>query len=76
MVDPSLVGAGGHTVFLSGDDASAKAVVSDLLMSFGWSDIIDLGDITTARGPEMLLPLWLRPFSALGTPRIQFKVVR
>ncbi|HSJ43735.1 MAG TPA: hypothetical protein VK923_03530 [Euzebyales bacterium] len=76
MVDPSFVGNGDHTVFLSGDDADAKAVVSDLLTSFGWSDVIDLGDITTARGPEMLLPLWLRLFSALGTPRMQFKVVR
>ena len=76
MVDPPLVGDGDHTVFLSGDDAGAKAVVSDLLTSLGWSDIVDLGDITTARGPEMLLPLWLRLFSALGTPTIQFKVVR
>lgn len=76
MVDPSRVGGGDHTVFLSGDDAGAKAVVRDLLTTFGWSDIIDLGDITTARGPEMLLPLWLRLFSALGTPVLQFKVVR
>lgn len=76
MVDPSIVGDGDHTVFLSGDDADAKAVVHDLLTSFGWTDIIDLGDITTARGPEMLLPLWLRLLSALGTPRIQVKVVR
>jgi len=76
MVDPSRVGGGDHTVFLSGDDAGAKAVVRDLLTTFGWSDIIDLGDITTARGPEMLLPLWLRLFSTLGTPVLQFKVVR
>jgi predicted dinucleotide-binding enzyme len=76
MVDPSRLGGGDHTVFLSGDDPDAKAVVAGLLRSFGWSDIIDLGDITTARGPEMLLPLWLRLFGALGTPVLQFKVVR
>lgn len=76
MVDPGGVGDGDHTVFLSGDDADAKSVVRDLLSSFGWSDIVDLGDITTARGPEMVVPLWLRLFSALGTPAMQFKVVR
>lgn len=76
MVDPALVGGGDHTVFLSGDDDAAKGVVRELLGSFGWTDILDLGDITTARGPEMLLPLWLRTFSALGTSLIQFKVVR
>ena len=75
MVDPGMIGGGDHTVFLSGDDVGAKAVVRDLLVSLGWIDIVDLGDITTARGPEMLLPLWLRLFSALGTSRMQFKVV-
>ncbi len=76
MVDPGMIGGGDHTVFLSGDDDGAKAVVRDLLVSLGWTDIVDLGDITTARGPEMLLPLWLRLFSTLGTSRMQFKVVR
>ena len=32
------------------------------------TDVIDLGDITTARGTEMLLPVWLRLWGALGTP--------
>lgn len=76
MVDPGLVGGGDHTVFVSGDDPDAKATVVALLESFGWRDIIDLGDITTARGPEMLLPLWLRLFGALQTPVLQLKVVR
>src|SRR5574341_1606446 len=55
MVDPRAVGGGDHTVFLSGNDAAAKATVADLLRSFGWKDILDLGDITTARGQEMYL---------------------
>lgn len=41
-------------VFLSGDDAAAKATVSELLADLGWSleSQIDLGDITTARATE------------------------
>jgi predicted dinucleotide-binding enzyme len=76
MVDPAQLAATDHTVFVSGDDAEAKARVSELLRSFGWTDIIDLGDITTARGTEMLLPMWLRLFGALEKPVFNFKIVR
>jgi predicted dinucleotide-binding enzyme len=76
MVDPAQLSATDHTVFVSGDNAEAKARVTDLLRSFGWSDIIDLGDITTARGAEMLLPIWLRLFGALQKPIFNFKIVR
>jgi len=64
------------SVFVSGDDPAAKATVTGLLKQFGHSDVIDLGDITTARGPEMLLPVWLRLMSALGTPMFNVKIVR
>jgi predicted dinucleotide-binding enzyme len=63
-------------VFVCGDDAEAKAEVTELLRSFGWQDIIDLGDITTARGTEMLMPIWLRLFGALQKPVFNFKIVR
>jgi predicted dinucleotide-binding enzyme len=76
MVDPAQLAATDHTVFVSGDDAEAKARVSELLRSFGWSDIIDLGDITTARGTEMVLPIWVRLFGVLQKPIYNFKVVR
>ena len=76
MVDPASLGGGEHSVFLSGNDPAAKRVVVELLRSFGWRDIVDLGDITTARGTEMLLPLWVRLSSALGTPKLNVKVVR
>jgi predicted dinucleotide-binding enzyme len=76
MVDPSQLAATDHTVFVSGDDAEAKARVSELLRSFGWSDIIDLGDITTARGTEMVLPIWVRLFGVLQKPIYNFKIVR
>ena len=75
MVNPSLV-AGEHDVFVSGNDAGAKSEVSDLLRSFGWRNIIDLGDISTARGPEMVLPLWLRLMGAFKSPIMNFHVAR
>jgi predicted dinucleotide-binding enzyme len=64
------------SVFVSGNDADAKAVVTGLLEEFGHTDVIDLGDITTARGTEMLLPVWLRLWGALGSPAFNFKIVR
>jgi hypothetical protein len=76
MVDPAQLAGADHTVFVSGDDAEAKQAVADLLESFGWSDVVDLGDITTARGTEMLLPVWLRLFGALRKPIFNFKIVR
>ncbi len=76
MVNPGQLAGGDHSVFLSGNDAQAKKTVSELLRSFGWKDIIDLGDISTARGPEMLLAAWLRLYGALATPMFNFKVVR
>jgi predicted dinucleotide-binding enzyme len=75
MVNPGLV-PGEHDVFLSGNDASAKAAVGDLLRSFGWRNAIDLGDITSARGAEMILPIWLRLMGALKTPHFNFHIAR
>jgi len=75
MVNPKELGAE-SSVFVSGDDEAAKATVSELLHSFGHTDVIDLGDITTARGTEMLLPVWLRLMGALGTAAFNFKIVR
>lgn len=77
MVRPSLV-SGRHHVFMSGNEASAKESVKEILRSFGWSDsgMIDLGDITTARGTEMMLPIWIRLWSALGSADFNFAIVR
>ncbi|RYB88604.1 NADP oxidoreductase [Nocardioides glacieisoli] len=75
MVDPGLLGEA-TTVFVSGDDADAKSLVTELLTAFGHQDVIDLGGIETARGTEMLLPLWLRTMGALGTGLFNIKVVR
>jgi predicted dinucleotide-binding enzyme len=75
MVNPSLV-SGDHDVFLSGNDAAAKAQVTELLRSFGWRTVIDLGDITSARGAEMVLPIWLRLMGAFKTPIFNFHIAR
>jgi 8-hydroxy-5-deazaflavin:NADPH oxidoreductase len=75
MVDPKQLGDGNHTVFMSGNDADAKVKVTELLQSFGWTDIFDLGDITSARGTEMMMPLWLRAFGKLGNVPYNFKIV-
>lgn len=75
MVDPTRV-SGETEVFLSGNDAAAKATVVDLLKSFGWPAPLDLGDISTARGTEAWLPLWVRLYGALGTPDFNLKLVR
>lgn len=64
------------SVFVAGDDPEAKALVTELLTNVGHRDIIDLGDITAARGLEMFLPLWLRLMGALRTAEFTIKVVR
>lgn len=76
MANPRMLADGDHTVFVSGDDAGARQLVADLLRSFGHTDVIDLGDLSTARGTESLLPLWVRLYGVLGTPMFQFKMVR
>ena len=76
MVDPQAVGGGDHTVFVSGNDAEAKATVVALLKSFGWTDVLDLGDLSTARGPEMYMALWLRLWGATQTGQLNIKGVR
>lgn len=75
MVNPGLV-KGESDLFMSGNDAKAKAKVVELLRSFGWKNAIDLGDITTARGTEMLMPFWMHMMVLLGTPHFNYRIVR
>ncbi|HEY5987657.1 MAG TPA: NAD(P)-binding domain-containing protein [Streptosporangiaceae bacterium] len=76
MANPVQLAAGQHSVFVAGNDPGAKKTATGLLESFGHSDVIDLGDISAARGAEMLMPLWLRLMGALNTPMFNVKVVR
>jgi predicted dinucleotide-binding enzyme len=75
MVNPGKL-PGSHTLFVSGNDAGAKTTVCELLQTFGWTDMMDLGDITTARASEGYLPLWLSLWKQLGTLTFNIKVVR
>ena len=76
MVRPRDLADGDHHVFLSGNDAGAKTQVAEVLRSFGWVNILDLGDITTARGVEMYMALWLRLWGAINDPIYNIKIVR
>lgn len=75
QVNPQHLAGGDHHIFVSGNDANAKVKVTEILKSYGWKNIIDLGDITTARGTEMLLPIWLRLWNSLQNPNFNFKIV-
>jgi predicted dinucleotide-binding enzyme len=76
MVNPKMLHGGDHTILLSGNDPDAKAKVTDLLKSFGWTDILDLGDISAARGQEMYMGIWVRLYGSLKNGMINIKVQR
>ena len=65
------------TIFLSGNDNTAKATVSNLLADLGWpkESQLDLGDISTASGPEHYFLLFFAMVRALKTPTFNISVV-
>lgn len=58
MTAPGMLSAP-PLAFLSGDDDEAKATVRGLLGDLGWPEeqVLDLGGIVTARGPEAMMLL-------------------
>ncbi len=77
MVNPSMINGGDHNTFICGNDAEAKSIAIQFLKSFGWKDenILDLGDISKARGLEMYLPLWLSIYGATNNGAFNIKIV-
>lgn len=77
MVNPTMINGGDHHTFVSGNDTGAKEEVKKILKSFGWADknILDLGDITKARGTEMYLPLWLSIYRATNNGAFNIKII-
>jgi 8-hydroxy-5-deazaflavin:NADPH oxidoreductase len=77
MVNPAMINGGDHNTFVSGNDADAKEKVKGILKSFGWleKNILDLGDITKARGTEMYLPIWLSIYGATNNGAFNIKIV-
>lgn len=75
MARPDLV-PGDHVVFLSGDDAEAKATTAALLRDFGWRDaqILDLGGIGTSRATEQWVVLWIHINGGLGDGAGQWNI--
>jgi predicted dinucleotide-binding enzyme len=75
MVDPAALGKP-HSVFVAGNDAVAKHEVTALLRTFGWTDIIDLGDSSAFRAMEQLIPLWMALERVTGGPEFNLGVMR
>ena len=77
MVNPELINNGDHTNFICGNDPEAKEKVKSLLKEFGWKseNILDLGAISSARGTESILLLWLRIMGTKQIGAFNFKVV-
>jgi len=76
MVNPGLLPEN-TDMFLCGNDEDAKQQVLTILKDwFGWKRVLDLGDITMARGMEAFLPLWIRMWGALGTANFNIKIVQ
>jgi len=77
MVRPGAL-RGDHQVFVAGEDAGAKTVVTRLLGDLGWpsSAVVDLGGIRGARATEMYLPLWLALMGEVGSPVFNIGIVR
>ncbi len=77
MTNPKGLGGGDHDLFVAGNDPRARERVSRLLREeFGWKTVVDLGDLTAARGLEMMIMVWLKIWAALGTADFNFKIVR
>ena len=66
------------SVFVSGDDAAAKATVVSLLADLGWPEesVVDLGGIRSARGPEHYAVMWAALMQSLGTPEFNIRLVK
>jgi 8-hydroxy-5-deazaflavin:NADPH oxidoreductase len=77
MVNPGMIGGGNHINFLSGNSQEAKTKVKQLLKEFGWKNenLLDLGDITSARGTEGMMPIWLRVWASKKTGAFNFAII-
>lgn len=76
MVNPALIKRK-PDLFIAGNENKAKKAVKRMLKKeLGWTSVIDLGDITGARGMEMTLPIWLRLWGVLDNAVFGTKIVK
>ena len=75
MVDPAIL-KGEHDLFICGNDSDAKNTVKEEILkkSLKWKNVIDLGDISAARGMEMYLVLWITLMNKLGTAQFNLHI--
>lgn len=66
---------GRPTMFICGNDDSAKKMVTDILTSFGWESI-DIGGIEESRLLEPLAMLWINYYFRTNTGNHAFKLLR
>jgi predicted dinucleotide-binding enzyme len=66
--------SGPPTMFICGNEKSAKQKVSAILVEFGW-EVADIGDITGARELEPLCILWVKYGLATGGWGHAFKML-
>lgn len=76
MVDPGSLPEP-TDLFVAGDDTTAKAFVTDLLVDLGWSRdrVRDLGMLSAARATERYVLLWVSLMGAMGTAAFNVRVV-
>jgi 8-hydroxy-5-deazaflavin:NADPH oxidoreductase len=58
MVDPKFED-GQADMFIAGNDAAAKAQVTDILKAFGWRSSMDMGDISKSYLLEAIAMTWI-----------------
>jgi predicted dinucleotide-binding enzyme len=79
MVNARAINNGDHNLFICGNDSDAKNKVNELLSNeFGWNagNIIDLGNIQSARMMEAYVPFWVTMMQALSTPMFNVRIVK
>lgn len=74
MVDPKFPG-GPPTMFLCGNDPSARAAATDVCKAFGW-ETVDLGGIEGARLLEPMCILWVQYGAVTNSWNHAFKLLR
>jgi hypothetical protein len=75
MVKPDFPG-GPPDMFICGNDADAKAKVTELCTAFGWPGAIDMGGIEGARYLEPLAMVWIAHGFKTNTWNHAFKLLR
>ena len=73
FVDPTFR-EGQPTMLIAGDDEAAKRTVGDVLADFGWSDVVDIGDIEGARELEAICIAWVKIGGSRGAWDHGFKL--